>query len=620
MKKQLIIPLFIACASAFLLFAEASATTFYVNSQEDLPNANPGNGEPRAANGRVTLRAAIEEANATPGEHTITFAPGLRPQVPGATIAVVDIMEQLFIKDDLRIIPGENYPSVLFFAVGSKPYRVITVSENTRLYMEGVNVEPSSSPQQVILADRGAGMYIHPGAEVTLDTCSFRLGHATVAGGGIYVDHATLRMIGGSARGTSEGDGGGIYNDNGFIHVTSLLGARSGGEPRLAARRGGLLFNKNGFVLIDGLLIINGRASIAGGAIYSEGGSVIVRGARVRSNMSPTGAAMYFTEDTYVELDGVAFRTNEADIAGGGAYLANGFLQASQTTFSGNSAGSSGSALHVASGVATLLNCTLSENVVGENPVLAENDTGGAIHVSNAMSGTEVYVGNTIVADNYAHDGASDSDIVGSISSLGHNLIGIADVVEGLVESDLRGSVNQPLHPMLEFIESIGIVPYYIYEPLPGSPAIDAGDNALLSHPHFVGSVCHDARGVGFPRIRNGTVDIGAIEVQEGEAAPPCGGHSADRADAGRIGLEDLLRVIQFFNSPGYHCDEGTEDGYAPGANPEAQDCVPHSSDYNPQDWTIQLTELLRLVQFFNTGAYHPCPQSEDGFCPGAGG
>lgn len=33
----------------------------------------------------------------------------------------------------------------------------------------------------------------------------------------------------------------------------------------------------------------------------------------------------------------------------------------------------------------------------------------------------------------------------------------------------------------------------------------------------------------------------------------------------------------------------------------------------------IKLTELLRLIQFFNSGGYRHCPDlgTEDGFCPG---
>ena len=41
---------------------------------------------------------------------------------------------------------------------------------------------------------------------------------------------------------------------------------------------------------------------------------------------------------------------------------------------------------------------------------------------------------------------------------------------------------------------------------------------------------------------------------------------------------------------------------------------MPHHSDYNPQDWRISLSELLRLVQLYNSSGYHPDPEQEDGF------
>jgi len=101
------------------------------------------------------------------------------------------------------------------------------------------------------------------------------------------------------------------------------------------------------------------------------------------------------------------------------------------------------------------------------------------------------------------------------------------------------------------------------------------------------------------------------------EGQPDGAPHSADQDGDFVITLSELLRVIQFFNTGAYQCGEDTEDGYAPGAGDT--DCTPHDSDYNPQNWSVNLSELLRLVQLFNTGAYHPCPDgnSEDGFCPG---
>jgi len=79
-----------------------------------------------------------------------------------------------------------------------------------------------------------------------------------------------------------------------------------------------------------------------------------------------------------------------------------------------------------------------------------------------------------------------------------------------------------------------------------------------------------------------------------------------------------VLRIIQFFTIAGFACDETAEDGYAAGADVNARGCAPHHADYEPQDWTIGLGELLRQVQFYNAGGYHPCGATEDLFCPGA--
>jgi hypothetical protein len=109
----------------------------------------------------------------------------------------------------------------------------------------------------------------------------------------------------------------------------------------------------------------------------------------------------------------------------------------------------------------------------------------------------------------------------------------------------------------------------------------------------------------------------------EGEGAYPLV-HSADWKDGpdGYIDLSELLRMIQFFNSGGFHCAQAgdvSDEGYMPGPDETAWACVPHCGDYNPQDWEISLSELLRVIQFFNSDGYHLCVGSEDGFCPGQG-
>ena len=92
--------------------------------------------------------------------------------------------------------------------------------------------------------------------------------------------------------------------------------------------------------------------------------------------------------------------------------------------------------------------------------------------------------------------------------------------------------------------------------------------------------------------------------------------HSADTDSSSTFALNELLRVIQFYNSGVIYCQFGTEDGYSPTGGDQL--CPPHDSDYNGgPSWSVDLTELLRIVQFYNSGGYSVCDGTEDGYCPG---
>lgn len=96
------------------------------------------------------------------------------------------------------------------------------------------------------------------------------------------------------------------------------------------------------------------------------------------------------------------------------------------------------------------------------------------------------------------------------------------------------------------------------------------------------------------------------------EKSIPC--HSADINENWKIDLSELLRIMQFYNSAQISCQDDTEDGYAPG--PGAHDCAPHDSDFEPQDWQVGLRELLRAIQFYNSYGYEAVEGTEDGFQP----
>lgn len=91
--------------------------------------------------------------------------------------------------------------------------------------------------------------------------------------------------------------------------------------------------------------------------------------------------------------------------------------------------------------------------------------------------------------------------------------------------------------------------------------------------------------------------------------------HTADTDHDWRISLRELLRVIQLYNSGGYQCALDTEDGYAPGL-PEIESCLlTHLADISG-DWVIDLPELLRVIQLYNSesGHYYVSDKTEDGF------
>jgi hypothetical protein len=92
--------------------------------------------------------------------------------------------------------------------------------------------------------------------------------------------------------------------------------------------------------------------------------------------------------------------------------------------------------------------------------------------------------------------------------------------------------------------------------------------------------------------------------------------HNADTNRDHAISLQETLRVIQFMNLGGYHCDTSGQDRFAPGSG--SKTCTPHDIDYNPQDWAVGTSEVNRVIQFYNAGGYghNPAAGTEDGFFP----
>ena len=157
-------------------------------------------------------------------------------------------------------------------------------------------------------------------------------------------------------------------------------------------------------------------------------------------------------------------------------------------------------------GTLTVVNSTIADNTV------ASGGSGGGW----ASRGGTATLDNTIVALNTdgTGSGATPDDISGTVSSTsGYNLIGTGG--SGGLTNGTNGNQVGVANPGLDpnGLQDNG-GPTQTIALLPGSPAIDAGSNALAVDPTTGQPLVYDQRGPGFPRIVNGTVDIGAFEVQ----------------------------------------------------------------------------------------------------------
>ena len=228
------------------------------------------------------------------------------------------------------------------------------------------------------------------------------------------------------------------------------------------------------------------------GTAISNSGSVVILNSTLSGNSARQGDR------------GGGIKTGDFKNPGSGATIIN-------STISGNSA-SEGGGISNCYGLVTVENSTISSNSAklgggisncGEvelaNSTLSGNSAptglGGGIHSGGALE-----IGNTIF-----NAGALGENIVnngGTVTSHGYSL---SSDDGGGVLTGPGDQVNTD--PLLAPLQDNG-GPTLTHLPLPGSPAIDAGD------PEFARPPYHDQRGSCFYRVFGRRIDIGSVETQ----------------------------------------------------------------------------------------------------------
>jgi hypothetical protein len=331
--------------------------------------------------------------------------------------------------------------------------------------------------------------------------------NAAASGGGLANEAGAQATVGGSHLdlNAAGGAGGGVDNFGTLNVSASTLSANKAGTGG-----GGLAVERGAAATVTGSTLAGNSAPDGGGAFTSA--TLTFTACLVSNNSAGAGAGLLNTGYGFLTVSNSTLSGNHS-ASEGGALLNENSATLTATTIAGNSARSAGGGCsnNATSFGLNLVNCTLANNTAVTGGGALHNYRASILHVANSTiaGNTTTNPGttgggidnfgvltlfDTIVAMNTAP--GTGPNVAGAITSLGHNLVDKPGGGSGFVASDVLGR-----NPLLAPLGSYG-GPTQTMALLPGSPAIDAGDNA--------NAPAIDQR--GFARIVHGVIDIGAFE------------------------------------------------------------------------------------------------------------
>lgn len=317
--------------------------------------------------------------------------------------------------------------------------------------------------------------------------------------------------------------GGGASSNFSLLTVDSGTTARISGLTftngnAISVGGGGIVNQYGANLTVSGCTISNntavndGHGDVIGGGIVNWGQMSIDDSTLAGNSMQGYGHGGGIYNVNEMTVSNCTFSGNSAYYGGGIAneeggmtldLLTIGRLIVSNSTFSGNSAA-------VGGGIDNRGYLSVNDTTISGNTTTSDNGGGGIDNYSGLLSPT--VLNNTIVAGNLRKVNGEPSDVVGlplAFTSR-NNLIGTGGsggLTNG-VSGNLVGVSNPGLAALANYggpTETVGL--------LSGSPAVDAGDNALAVDPFTGQPLTTDQRGAGFPRIFGRSVDIGAFEA-----------------------------------------------------------------------------------------------------------
>ena len=366
----------------------------------------------------------------------------------------------------------------------------------------------------------GGGINNGSKGRMTITDCEITGNTTDSYGGGIQSVYAIETVVRNSTISDNSGFGaGGIDNAGGSptVLVDSVIANNtSTGTPSSLFPGAGGINNSGGSSLeILRCSIQGNRANHHGGGLRNEGSLTIIDSTLAGNSAAREGGAILNWRQGQVLVTNSTLSGNEAR-DGGGLFNqdAGGRIEFSHCTITGNAADPSnvgsglGGGIRLNNGTAVLHNTLVAGTLRGGS---APDD------ISN---------------NNISLEAASSYNLIGDPNSAG----GLSHGLNGNIVGNGNGSVVD-ITKVLETALSNHGGPTLTHVLVAGSPALNAG-NPGFSNPDLP----YDQRGEGFPRVLEGRLDIGAVEVEATEP-PDCLAESASRS----MGIPLPLGVLRGF-------------------------------------------------------------------------
>lgn len=536
--------------SLLALATPAAARTLTVTSTQDGTGACVTN--PDTTVTCPTLRAAVLFANQNGGSDIINLPAGTLALTVGnrgenaAQEGDLDITENLTINGSsndatdtvidaqqldrvFQIMSGITLTLNDLTVKGGRAFGVdgggIYISAGATATLDNVHVEGNTAEPQSGSGTGGntggAGGGIYNEGTLTMTDSELRNNTALAAngGGGLFnaaVATLTNTLIDGNQGGSVGGGGGGIHNStrsggSATANTTKLQLTNCTISNNIAAGGGGLR-NQFGAATIVNSVFRDNRASSSGAAIDVSGGSVDIFRSAIHSNSvltpdtsQPTGIGGGIANFGSLGMSQSVMYLNSAG-QGGAIYSAAGSANLTNVTFTQNTALANGGGISTSRNL-NMLNVTIFGNVAQTGTeffLRRDTNSPASVQMRNTL------VGNSSGAAPCAFDSLFGSGAVPRLEEIdavmqtqGHNL----ETANTCFFNDATDLVNRDplIDPTLQ-VNAAADTDLLTLALLPGSPAIDAGDNEMCS--------TIDQR--SFQRRSTGdSCDIGAYEVSE---------------------------------------------------------------------------------------------------------